>query len=299
MTFQMDTLEKSCGCLHVKPPPKTAVVPNDAIEIELSVDVPAASTKAEVAEVVTLKNSQGISITVPIKYRIAGLVSFLGSGFNSGIATGAKHHEFRVPFFYTSPVDPQNISIKTSDSLSKLKTQIAREGDQWYVRCRLDSETSFTETLTGELELSESEFGSSSTTRCIIEVKKPLVVSPFVLRFSHKHDAETSPASEMEFTATAIAAIDKALFSIGDGTEKPRKAKEPTPSFHFTTPSKTFGVKTKRLSKGIYRLYLSVNFGEEDGELLATLKKDGLAELFYTAKLERQVIRGKVKAVFK
>lgn len=300
MTFQIDTISKTCGCLEVKAPPNAGIAPGEQIEIELRLDMPSTSTEADGAQVITLFDTQKLAITVPLEYRIAGLVSFYGAGFNTKMPADVKRHDFRIPFFFTSPADPRNLSVETSESLSALSTQIVREGDKWFVKCQLNSNASVSATITGNVTLSDRLLGVSATTRCILEVKQPVVVSPSVLRFSPREkERNTQASSATEYTATAVCVVDKTLLSVDGeiGTSSP--SQEVTPSFQFTTPSRTFDVKKKRLSNGIYRLYVSIQFDKGEDDALEALRKEGLAELFYSVKVGRKVVRGKVRAVFK
>lgn len=237
-------MKTTCSCIRVAS--RTSTIPTDgSVKLDLAYSIPRDARSTEYISVFMIHYADDASISVYLKCRIAGMVSFQNAmHFHSRVPIGQSNHEFKVPVFVTEPAIISNVKV-TSESLGRLKATLSEDkktGEQW-LNCALPLGGDF-QSMLGAIRMEEPKLGKQAMVQVVIEASPEVAIAPRLLRFVVD---ESNLAS-----ANALVKIDKSLLRLDEG-----QLEEMPVSINFSRNGLRLVTSSKRIATGVYRVKVS------------------------------------------
>jgi hypothetical protein len=213
-------LVSSCGCASVSAN-KMFIATDEPTRFVINIKVPDASHSNQV--------SAGFGMYSDVKAKdYVGMVTVKGAlAGNLRIDTSRNLFELtkkdvevcRLPFVYSSPIDPEKLELSLSGSLRDIigKIVISENGDK-FIELLVAADSLDKSGLSGWVELVDGETGKSSRAELLFTTTLPVVISPTMLRFRPE---ETTEVGEAEYTkATVLLKIERSFLGENDSNLK-------------------------------------------------------------------------------
>jgi hypothetical protein len=249
----IEQMKTYCSCIKLSSRSST-IPPGGSLMLDLELNVAKDGKSADEMEIFWIRYAPDASITVFLRFRKGGMVSFKNNvHYHTKVPLGNQSHDFRIPILITAPSDLSRILIE-SDSLGKLETTLTEDrenGTQW-LNCRMPIKEG-SNTKLGLIRLQDPILNKHSEIQVVVEVIAGLEVMPRALRFMRSQNSYTA-------TANAIVKIDKSLLRL----EKDKSLELPV-SIQFAQGGKEIQTEQVRVTQGIYRVKLiwTANSDEE------------------------------------
>jgi len=217
-------IRTSCACLRAVLEQKL-ILPKGTVQARLTLKVPHDdSTNSFGAALLCYRQDDLTSPIIDI--RLTGLIEGnLGlPGGQRLLKVGSKPLEVRIPVIYSAPVKPENLEIRTSESLKDCHA-IVVEADQ-RVHIEFIASPAFLSPggTRGTVTVKDSITGASSEIELLLVRQEVFVVAPSIVRFrrSNNQSDRLTANTILQFIPTAIngnSPIDD--FTKGTVTEQP------------------------------------------------------------------------------
>lgn len=252
-------METTCNCVRVRSEANN-IPANGSISLEMSLDVPKDSMEATKTLLFSIFQDDEHSITVILKYSVAGLVSFKTAHTHLSSANlGAKVHDFRIPILVTAPVDVTKLQVIPSDSLLGLSSTVhQKDGEQW-IECKIGLDSEKPISKVGHVTLKDPTSGRIADITLIIEAAASVSFAPTVLRFEPELTAEKDSRGTW-YSARTIVRIDSSVLEFRKDDPKT----EMPVDFEWKTKEGTVTHTQKRIAAGVYRVELRWRAGKFD-----------------------------------
>lgn len=276
----------SCGCVRVRSP-KGQIEPGGSFNIELTVAVGKSLRQPEQNQSITLFDLNGKGLTVAMSYEVAGLLTFGGRGVTVKVPEGATSHTFEIPLITSPPVQFSKLEIGYDEELGVVDAKLVESPVGKFVQLRCAYPGGIRKGRSGAVWVKDAKASTTDRVACMLQVREPVELSPLVLRFTQSpEDIESG-----EFTASAICRIARSELKIDSTDSEHEKEIGVSLSAHCEFGNLT--LKSKRLSVGIYRLYLTWNPTAVDSSALERPE-----EIFFKFHTGKRIVRSKTRAQF-
>lgn len=239
----------NCSC--IKATALGNVIPASGhLDIELTLNVPARSSKTTIDQSIILEDSSKAVVEVIVHYELEGLLCFRDKAVLVNIAETEQECTFRVPILFSLPIVPEDISVTHIGKLTDLVASIGSSNGQHYLECTIAMEHAKPYGASGEICITDSKTGRSDSVPCVIELEKNLAISPNVIRFKFK---QVDNSNEEVYQASAIIRINasKLTFPRND-----RSQPEHEVLINCTPDHGIISIQKKRIAAGIYRVII-------------------------------------------
>ncbi len=267
----------SCSCLRAVA--QEDIIPaGGKVDIELRIEVPKTSRSAAQQLRFNITYADNALVEIALNYRLAGLISFPGSGFSTTAQFGEKAHRFRIPVLATEPIVFGEVLATADKSLGEIKLRGVAEGNEMWIECELELDPSSQVNRVGSIYVQDPKSGDKASIHCLVAQSQAFAVAPEIVRFT-----ELEP-SKKTFQARAIFKLDNSLIryrKLANGSQQ----EELPPAIDWSAEFGKLYCDLNRIGPGIYR----VNFTYVESE-----KRDEQSQLpVRLAKIECRLKTGK------
>lgn len=202
-------------------------------------------------------------ITVMVKYRLKGMLSFKDSFLLLKPLKNKKITFHEIPFAISEPLKAKDVEVRASKTLSEvLQFELVSRDEKNFVKVSFDPGEIPSSGLTGEIWIAEDRSKKQDSLYCTLRLEDEVKLSPKTLRMKRVGDSN-------KYEASAFVRIDPSAFDDelagkdrGDSEKSERKPREVSFSANLEGSLRTT-IKQTELSTSVYRVKVFAYFEKD------------------------------------
>lgn len=243
VSFPVKELEIGCRCASAHFV-GDEITRHSSAKLEMTLTTPATSRSVTNSTSIKLvsRTNESLDIDLVFSYQLVGLMTFLETVVNLEVDPERDRQAVMVPFLLSDPVRAQDVLLTFSPGVVGIKADIVVENDKTYVKIEFEPIQISPEGLFLDLLASDNSRAFSSKLTIFLRQRKNVDISPLTLRF-RRNGENLEASSIVRYRPRSV-----------DSTE-PELA-EHTVYFEAAIDKQKLNIRSQRLGKGIYRVYL-------------------------------------------
>jgi hypothetical protein len=246
--FPVDELELGCSCT-------SAEISADRIEAKSSVmlNVILSTRRASRTQLVVnsismvSKSNKSKSITMAMRYTLAGLMRFNGDIFAQEVDDMLERQTIMVPFLMTEPVKIDDVTFELAPDNKGVVVNLVREDQGYFAKITFDPVFVLGDSYALSVIAHNHALGLSDTLPLVLYKRQNLEISPLTLHFQ-RQDNQWTAACLLRYRPPLNTKLSSETF-IGENND--------AISAEAAIGGKKLDVRTRRIGKGIYRVSLT------------------------------------------
>jgi len=243
--FQVKDMEIGCRCTSARFLGDD-IAPFSSSKLEMTLTTPTSSRQLVNVTSIKLisKTNASLDIDLVFRYEIEGMLTFAESSVHQEVDPERDRQTIMVPFLLTDPVKAQDIQFDFSPHSDGIAAELADQNGKTFVKVVFEPVFFGEDSHFVDLVASDPSRTLSTKLVLMLRQRRSIEITPLTLRFQNSGD-------------DMVASCMVRYRPKPSNNTSQSDAAEPAVSFEATVGSQKLGVRTQRLVRGIYRVYLS------------------------------------------